>query len=61
MKHVKEYSLGNIEITFTSDVSDGEILDTEVKTHDGILCTIAGPDRFNFLNELEAIIQKYRI
>jgi hypothetical protein len=57
--------LGNTDISFTSEIFEGELMDTEVKIdnqQDGYnLCVIAGNTIFDFYNELQNVINKYRI
>jgi hypothetical protein len=53
--------LGNLVIKLTSDVEDGEIMDTKVEIEGKTLCVIAGVDINNFLNALNSIILQFRI
>lgn len=60
----KSYNtLGNgIKITFTGTGYSGEpLLDTEVKVEGGVLCAITWEKQHEFLQELENVINKYRI
>jgi hypothetical protein len=51
----------NLEILFTSDVSNGKILDTKVELNGVCLCWIAGEDVESFGDELKTLIKKFRI
>jgi hypothetical protein len=53
--------LGNLVIKLTSDVEDGEIMDTKVEIGDHYLCTIAGINIDTFVASLNSIIIKFRI
>lgn len=53
--------IGKLQAVLTSDVYDGELLDTKVWVEEGVLCWVAGSDREEFIKELNEIIEKYRI
>lgn len=48
-------------VEYTSDVFDGQKLDTQVRLNGQYLCVIAGSDIDKFHRELTALIDKYRI
>jgi hypothetical protein len=60
-KKIRLDQIGDIPVEVCSDYVDGEYLDTEVKTECGTLCCISGKDRFKFIEEINAVINKYRI
>jgi len=53
--------VGDLEVNATSDVFDGEILDTKIEIQGGTLCWVAGSAREEFLKKLNDIIAEYRI
>ena len=56
------YYIEDIELTFSSDVFDGEPLDTKVFVAGSeYLCTIAGCDIESFKNDLSALVDRYKI
>lgn len=67
MEKEKDYKssinpLGNTAITFKTEYLPGEpLLDTEVKISDEQICWISYPDKDAFYQELQAVINKYRI
>lgn len=57
----QEFYLADCIINTESEVFDNEILDTQIFINDTYLCTIAGSDIDNFVNDLRELIKKYRI
>lgn len=53
--------INDLEILFTSDVYDGQILDTKVEINGETLCWIAGEGIQNFSSELKKLIQTFSI
>lgn len=53
--------INDLEILFTSEVSAGQILDTQVSINDEKLFWIAGGDIENFSSELKTLVEKFRI
>lgn len=53
--------VGDLEVNATSDVFDGEILDTKIEIQGGTLCWVAGSVWEEFLKKLNDIIAEYRI
>lgn len=53
--------IGYTKVTFKSDKHHHELLDTEVYVGDIFLCSIAGDSISFFIEDLKALIQKYRI
>lgn len=53
--------IGGLNAKLTSDVYDGEVLDTKVELSGGFLCCIAGEDIDKFTEELSNLIQRYSI
>ena len=59
---VNIYNYNGVDITLYSDIGEaGELLDTDVHIAGQYLITIAGSDITNLMNELEMILNKYRI
>ena len=60
---IRKKSVGATELTYTSEVYPGEPpMDTTVRTQDGtLLVCITGRDVDAFHQELEDLIDKYRI
>lgn len=55
-------STDNLELSFVTEQFKGEPeLDTKVEIEGGTLCWISLPDKDKFVQELEAVISKYRI
>lgn len=55
-------STDNLSVRLTSDLIDGKKLDTKVEILEtGTLCWVCGEDRQKFIDELNAVIAKYRI
>lgn len=55
-------STGDLVMTFITEQFPGAPeLDTEVKIEGGILCWISLPEKEAFMQELNAVIEKYRI
>jgi len=57
----QEFYLKDIIITAESEVYDGEILDTEIYLNDTFLFCIAGSEIKDFVNDIENLMNKYRI
>jgi hypothetical protein len=61
---VKTFKVGtdhtSAEVKMTSDYIDGRILDTRVEIN-GSPCWVAGDERMNFIADLQALIDKYKI
>lgn len=53
--------VGDLEVKATSDVFDGEILDTKIEIQGGTLCWVSGSVREEFLKKLNELIAEYRI
>ena len=53
--------IGYAKVTFKSDKHHHELLDTEVYVGDIFICSIAGSSISFFIEDLKALIQKYRI
>ena len=53
--------MGDQRLTLTSAVYYGEVLDTKVEMGDQYICSIAGAERQQFLDELSDLVDKYRI
>lgn len=53
--------IGHITFTFISDKFHHELLDTEVRMNGQYWCSIFGAYISFFVDELRALIQKYRI
>ena len=55
-------SLGNLTVTFEGEQFAGlGILDTSVNIAGQNLCAITWKDQFDFINDLNDVISKYRI
>ena len=62
MKTVKTYKqLGHTEITYVSDIFNGQYMDTEVILKGNVICVIEGNKIQEFHNKLAEIVNKYRI
>ena len=53
--------IGGTSMRVTSDVYDNVVLDTTIEINPGFLCTVKGEDLNTFINEIHAIINKYKI
>ena len=53
--------IGGTSMRVTSDVYDNAVLDTTIEINPGFLCTVKGEDLNTFINEIHAIINKYKI
>lgn len=62
-KYYSETSnIGSVEITFRGEKYSGrDILDTSIKIEEGIICWITWEDKKAFVDEINNVIQKYRI
>lgn len=57
----KHSSIGRRNVTLESDVIDGALFDTKVTIDAGTLCFIPGNKRDDFVDEINAVIDKYKI
>ena len=53
--------IGGTSMKVTSDVYDSVIHDTTIEINPGFLCTVKGADLDAFIDEIHAIINKYKI
>jgi len=54
-------SIGDVSVKLTSDFDNGQYFNTKVEINAGVLCWVSGDQRLEFLDEINAVIQKYRI
>lgn len=54
-------STDNLSLSLTVEMDNGNEYDTRVQIEGGTLCWVSGPERHNFINELNELIAKYRI
>ena len=59
--NIKTAYVGDLKITLTSAVYDGEILDTKVELDGCYLCSVAGSQRDEFAAALAELVDNYRI
>lgn len=60
--HTSTDMLGDAQIKFEGEQYRGQpVLDTHVTIHDLHLCWISWADKEAFLNELQSIVERYRI
>ena len=57
----KSEQLGYSQLVFISEVENGEYMDTKMIINDQLLCVIAGCDIAKFAQELQMLVEKYRI
>ena len=57
----QEFYLAFCIINTESEVFNNEILDTQIFINDSYLCTIAGSDIENFINDLRQLINHYKL
>lgn len=56
------HMVGDLQLSFRGEAWDDKgFVDTEVKCNGNLLCWIVWPDKEKFVQELNAIISKYRI
>ena len=53
--------IGGTSMRVTSDVYDNVIRNTDIEVNPGFLCAVKGEDLYAFIDELHAIINKYKI
>lgn len=53
--------IGGTSMKVTSDVYDNVIRNTDIEVNPGFLCTVKGEDLYAFIDELHAIVNKYKI
>lgn len=59
---LKVYSLNNLPIHLETEYYDGKAGDTKViLPSSGTLCWVSGEEREKFIEELNSIVDKYRI
>ncbi len=61
MKYQITKQVGDLQITATSEVYFGELLDTTIEIEGGIMCCVAGNEREEFIQKMQELINKYRI
>ena len=59
--NTKTAYVGDLKLTLTSNVYDGEIGNTKVELAGEYLCTVAGSQRDEFAQALGAVVDTYRI
>ncbi len=60
-KYKQTRQIGDVNVNVESDKIDGEILDTAIQVEPGVICWIAGNKIDEFFQELNNVVQKYRI
>lgn len=53
--------VGHLLVTLKTDKRHNELLDTEVYFGDWYLCTILASDERAFMDELQQLVQKYKL
>ena len=60
-KRIEKKTLGDLTVTYTVEMYTGDAMDTLVEINGQRLCSISGPEREQFHNALEDIVQRHRI
>lgn len=55
------YHVGDTAIKATSEIDEGQRMDTEIEVGNTFLCVVAGNEFLRFMKELEELVEKYRI